>query len=558
MAKNRKDRKPIIIGAIVLIAVLVFSLARHRADSSKVVLKTAKVTRTTITTSVSGTGTLEALSTVEVKSNVGGQIIWLGVDEGDRVKAGQVVARIDPTDTKSALEQTNANLASARAKVLQAQNNRDMQHSQYPAQLQAAQEAVKSAKAQLEQAQQQASVQPTLTREAINEAKSSLASAEASYRQAKKATVPQAIVSAQANYNGAKSAADQTKNELHRQKALYEKGFVSKSDLESAQKNYDAAQAQLDSTSKKLETVKDETNEDLLSSEAKVAAAKAALKTAEANSVQVSIKKQALADAQASYRKALASLAEVRATYRTEIVKAADITQAEADVKSSEASLKQAQKNLGYTTITAPCSGVVVTKYVELGSIVTGAKSSAIASGSGVALFEVADVSKMNATVDIDETDISQIRMNQSVNITVDAYPNEVFKGTVTKIAPQTTTTNNVTTIPVTVEISSTDSKLKPGMNATCDFITASKEDVLAVPNNALKGSNKQSIVMVIENGAPKSRRVETGLSGDEMTEITSGLKEGEQVVISDKTSTGIGQTTKQSGRFGPPGGMPM
>jgi HlyD family secretion protein len=162
----------------------------------------------------------------------------------------------------------------------------------------------------------------------------------------------------------------------------------------------------------------------------------------------------------------------------------------------------------------------------------------------------------MNAKVDIDETDISQIHMSQSVNITVDAYPNEVFKGTVTKIAPQTITTNNVTTIPVTVEISSTDSKLKPGMNATCDFITASKEDVLAVPNGALKGSNKQSIVMVIENGAPKPRRVETGLSGDEMTEITSGLKEGEQVVVSDGTSAG--QTTKQSGRFGPPGGMPM
>lgn len=556
MAKNRKDRRPIIIGAIVLIAVLVFTFARHRADSSKIVLKTAAVKRTTITTSVSGTGTLEALSTVEVKSNVGGQIIWLGVDEGDRVKAGQVVAKIDPTDTKSTLEQTTANLASARAKVLQAQNYKDIQHSQYPAQLRSAQEAVKSAKAQLDQAQKQADVQPTLTKEAINEAQSSLAAAEADYRQAKKATVPQAFASAQANYDEAKSAAYQTDKELKREKALHEKGFVSLSEVESAQKDYDAAKAQLNSAEKKLSTVKDETDENLLSSEAKVTSAKAALRTAQANSVQVSIKKQALEDAKASYKKARASLEEVRATYRTEDVKAADITQAEASVKSAEASLEQAQKNVNYTTITAPCSGVVVTKYVEVGSIVTGAKSSAIASGSGVALFEVADVSKMNALVNVDETDISQIRMNQSVNITVDAYPNEIFKGTVTKIAPQTTTTNNVTTIPVTVEINSADAKLKPGMNATCDFVTASKEDVLAVPNGALKGSERQSVVMVIVNGAPVARKVETGLSGDEMTEITSGLKEGERVVVTDESSTG--QTTKQSGRFGPPGGMPM
>ncbi|MCE5324296.1 efflux RND transporter periplasmic adaptor subunit [bacterium] len=554
--KNRKNSKLIVIGAIVLIVVAVITFARHRAAGNKIVLKTATVKRSTITTSVSGTGTLEALSTVEVKSNVGGQIIWLGVDEGDRVTAGQVVAKIDPTDTKSTLEQSNANLASARAKVLQARNNRDMQHSQYPAQLRAAQEAVKSAKAQLVQAQKQANVQPKLTQEAINEAQSSLASAEASYRQAKKATVPQTLASAKASLNQAKSAEYQTRKELERQKALHDKGFVSKSSLESAQKDYDAAKAQLDDAQSKWDTVQDETNEDLLSSEAKVAAAKAALATAKANSMQVSLKKEALADAQAAYNKAVASLEEVRATYHTEAVKAADITQAEADVKSAEASLEQAQKNVNYTTITAPCSGVVVTKYVEIGSIVTGAKSSAIASGSGVTLFEVADVSKMNATVDIDETDISQINLHQSVNITVDAYPDEVFKGTVTKIAPQTTTTNNVTTIPVTVEISSTDSRLKPGMNTTCDFITASKEDVLVIPNGALKGSNSQSIVMVIKDGAPTPRKIKTGLSGDESTEVISGLKEGEQVVVSDTAATDGNSSQQNMPR--PPGGMPM
>ncbi|MCE5315672.1 MAG: efflux RND transporter periplasmic adaptor subunit [Armatimonadota bacterium] len=556
MAKGRKNSKLIITAAAILIVAVLFVAMKSKGGGEKIELKTEKVSLGTITTTVSATGVLESVTTVDVKSNVGGQVVWIGVEEGDMVKAGQVVARIDPTDTKSTLEESKANLASANAKVLEAQHNRLMQRAQYPAQLRAAQEAVASAKAQLAQARKEAEIQPKLTQHSIKQAESSLASAKASLAQYENALVPQNEASAKASYDEAKASVTQTKKELERQKALFAKDFVSRSAVESAEKDYDVAQAQLDTAKKKLDTVKAEVEQDMLSAQAKVAQARAELDTAKTNKAQDSIKKEALAEAQAAYRKALASLEETRATYHSEIVKACAITEAEADVKSSEASLEQAQKNVTYTTITAPRTGVVVAKYAEVGSIVTGAKSSAISSGSGVSLFEIADVSKMHATVDVDETDIAQIEVGQEVDVTVDAYPNEMFTGKVTKIAPQAETESNVTTIPVTVEIESVDLRLKPEMNATCDFVTARKTNVLSVPNSAIRDSGSQKTVVVIVDDKPASRIVKVGLENDDRTEITEGLKEGELVVTTDTGSTSDSESkgnSKKGGMGGPP-----
>lgn len=157
----------------------------------------------------------------------------------------------------------------------------------------------------------------------------------------------------------------------------------------------------------------------------------------------------------------------------------------------------------------------------------------------------------------VDETDIAQVEVGQQVDITLDAYPDELFEGVVVKIDPQTVVEQNVTTIPVTVEIENPDARLKPGMNATCNFIVDRKDNVLVVPTEAVKDEDGRFTVTVIKNGKQTERRVEVGLEGDQYTEILSGLKEGEEVVTSVIEPT---VTNRQAGMpragFGPMGGF--
>jgi len=591
---------------------------RHlKAQSEQPQLKTTRVERGTVTTQVSATGTLQPLTTVSVKSNAGGQVVFLGVDEGDRVKAGQVIARIDPSDSQSNLEQVQADLVGSRSKVAQAQENLAMQRQQYAAQLISAQQAVEAAKlrlsqaekqatlqtsdsanaieqaqqglasarARLAQAEEQARIQPQLTQTAIAQAKSSLTSAKASYQQMKTATVPQMLAGAQASYDQAKANYDYASKNLERQKGLLAKGFVARSQVDSAEQSFQVAQAQLDTAKNKLDTVKDETQQDLESAQAKVEQAQAALenaeankaqdamktqdvvaarasvkqaeaalKAAQANTAQIAVKTDDVAAARAALKQAQASLDSTRAGAYQVTMKAKDITQAQAQQKRSEASVTSAVTQLGYTTITAPRDGIVIKKYVEPGSIVTAGRSSMGGTGEGVSLVDLADVSRMFALVSVDETDIAQIAVGQSVDVTIDAYPDELFMGKVTKISPQTTTEQNVTTVPVTVEIGSPDLRLKPGMNATCDFIIAKHSDVLLAPNTTLTEGEQATMVTVLEKGQPVVRTVEVGLSDDTNSEIVSGLQEGDTVVI---TNGAPKKSESNRNRMGGPGGGP-
>jgi len=510
------------------------------------------VERGTVTATVSANGVLQPLTTVEVKSNVGGSVVKLAVDEGDTVKAGQLIARIDPSDTQTTYEQSQADLAAAVSKVDQAKQQLNLQHEQDAAQIASAREALESARAKLIQAQEQAHVQPTLTVAAINQARSNYDAAVAALKQTKTATIPQKISSAQAAYDQAKVSYSTAEKDYNRQKALLDKGFVSKSQAEASEDKYAAAKAALDSAKSKYDTIKDETDQDLSSAEAKVAQTKAALDDATANKVQDEIKRHDATAAAAAVKQAEAALAIAESNTRQDRIRKGDIIQANAQVTRSQAALNNAKTQLGYTTVTAPRAGIVTKKYVEEGSIVTAGRSSALGTGSGVALVDIADTSRMFALVSVDETDIAQIEIGQDVDITVEAYPDELFTGKVTKVAPQSEVDQNVTTIPVTVEVDMPDQRLKPGMNVSCDFVTGCKKDVLMVPNEAVKDSDNGSTVTVMEDGKQVTHKVEVGLVGKDYTEIVKGLKEGQKVVtsiIEPNASPGTG-----SG-FGGPGG---
>lgn len=601
MASKRRYLGWLITAVVLIVATGLF--LRFRPRPAQPTIRTAKVTRGTVTASVSGNGVLQAATTVEVKSNVGGTIIQLAVDEGDHVKAGQLIARIDPADSLSNLQQVQADLTSAQAKISQAEQNKELTTRQTAANIRASEQAVETARQRLLQAESQAGVQstltdasiqqaeqaveaarvrlaqataqaelqPRLTETSIAQARSTLAAAKSAFAQTKNALIPQKLAAAQSAYDQAKANYGYAVKDAARQRELLAKGYVPRSLVDAADQRLDVAKAQLDNADNKLATVKSETQDDLQAAQAKVeqaeatlqtaeanrtldglktqdvAAARAALKqaeatlkTAQANRAQDGLKAQDVSVARAALKQAQANLASVKAGALQERIRRGDIVQAQAQTQRSRAAVQNAQTQLQYTTVVAPSNGVVVKKYVEPGSIVTAGRSSFSGSGSGVTIVDLADITHMVVLVNVDETDIAQIAVGQSVDITVDAYSSQLFSGTVTKIAPEAVSVQNVTSVPVTVAVDLPDARLKPNMNATCDFVTQRKTDVLLVPNEAVKETDAGTTVTVMAQGKQEVRPVKVGIVGNDKTEIISGLKEGDEVITAIIQPTGL------------------
>jgi len=158
----------------------------------------------------------------------------------------------------------------------------------------------------------------------------------------------------------------------------------------------------------------------------------------------------------------------------------------------------------------------------------------------GTSLVQISDVSRMFIECTVDEADIATVVQGQAVHIVVEAYPGKVLDGNVIKIYPAAVTANSVTTVKARVELTGLDkvdltrTPLRPGMNATCDFIQASIADTVTVPSQAVQKDKQGSFVLVKKEGAstPEHRVVELGQKGNDSIEILSGLKEGEQIVI--------------------------
>lgn len=214
----------------------------------------------------------------------------------------------------------------------------------------------------------------------------------------------------------------------------------------------------------------------------------------------------------------------------------------EAQVMQAQASLLAAEIDLRYTKIISPVDGIVVSKEVEVGQTVA-------ASFQTPTLFNVAeDLTKMQIEASVVEADIAKVKEGQTVEFSVDSFPDETFLGVVTQVRNEAITTSNVVTYEVIIEIDNKDLRLKPGMTANVEVITAKNENALLVPNKAMRfyitdenGETKRykdKGVWVIKNGKPVRISVKAGVSDDDNTEITEGdLKEGDAVIIESKNT---------------------
>ncbi|SHJ34877.1 efflux RND transporter periplasmic adaptor subunit [Propionispora hippei] len=181
---------------------------------------------------------------------------------------------------------------------------------------------------------------------------------------------------------------------------------------------------------------------------------------------------------------------------------------------------------LDYYVIKSPIDGVVVGKPTPAGQTVAQGIS------SPQVIMTIADMSKMQIKVLVDETDIGKIKVGQNVTFTVDAYTDTTFNGKVTSISKSATTSSNVVYYPVYVDVDQTQGLLYPTMTARVNIITGQSTNAMLVPLAAVKDNGGQKYVQVMVNGKMEDVPVQVGLSDDQHSEIISGLQEGAQVVI--------------------------
>lgn len=244
----------------------------------------------------------------------------------------------------------------------------------------------------------------------------------------------------------------------------------------------------------------------------------------------------------------------------------ASVEQARGQLAQALAQLEQARTNLRYTDILSPTDGVVISRAVNVGQTVAASLQAPV-------IFTIAqDLAKMEVHTNVAESDIGRLEPGMRVTFTVDAYPGQPFRGAIRDIRNAPQVVQNVVTYDAVIDVNNDDLKLKPGMTATVSVVTDRRDDVLAVPNAALRfrpegasvnaaggqegaGARRQRregsepvaapsrTVWVLVNGKPEAREVTTGLSDGRVTEITGGsLREGDLVIVSAGSAPRGGQ----------------
>jgi RND family efflux transporter MFP subunit len=499
MKGKRSPARILILILVVVVIAVVGVLIRNRVSptNQNAGLQTAIVTRRTLNATVLATGTVKAIVGAEVKvgSRISGVVTHLPVNIGSAVRKGQLIAQLDDREARSQVDQARSNLAAAQGRLAELEAGYSAQVVQSKTDIERANSNLAAARSRLSQARTSEGTIPVEVTAQIQQASASVDQAEANRKNAKV--------------------------KLDRMERLLAQDFIARQDVDNARTEYEVADSQ-------------------------VRHAQAVLTAAKANASQTEIKKQDVAQAEEGLRQAQSALSMARANVSQVRVKEEAIRTARAQVAQAQAALRYAETQLSYTRIVSPISGVIASVSTQEGET--------IAAGLTAPTFvTIVDLSKLQVDALVDETDIGRVKVGDSAAFTVDSYPDEEFEGIVTAIYPKAIIDQNVVNYDVVVTITNPRGMLRPDMTANVTINIATRSNVLAVPNKSIKREEGTKVVYVIESGKPVRRTIRTGWKDNDYTEIVSGLREGERVVVGDIPGPARGQSGAAQSNL-PPG----
>jgi macrolide-specific efflux system membrane fusion protein len=243
-----------------------------------------------------------------------------------------------------------------------------------------------------------------------------------------------------------------------------------------------------------------------------------------------------IADAEAQVDSARSQLEQAQASVTSAN---AQVAQAQASVTSANAQVVQSRDAVNDTVLRAPIAGTVVQVNGTVGQDSSATSSSDTTSSDPSGFVVISDLGHLQVSANFSETDTTSLHVGQRATVTLNAQPDVEISGKVIAIAETSTTVNQVVNYGVTIRLRDAPKGVRVGQTVVAQVVTGEAEDVLLVPSAAVTTAGGQSTVTVVRNDQQVSTPVEVGLEGDQFTEITSGLSEGDEVVIATATDTG-------------------
>jgi HlyD family secretion protein len=400
---------------------------------------TAKVERGNLRNTVTATGTLQAVTTVQVGSQASGTLSALNADFNSVVKKGQVIAQLDPSVSKAQVDSARANLQQARAAL------------------------------------QQSIASVAGSRAGVSDAQAKALAAKSTVQNNQSG-----VSSAQANLAVLKAQLDDAQAFLKQQEYLMKSGVIAQRDYDLANTSYKTAEARYNQANAQL-------SQAVLSEKSSAGSG--------------------IAQSQAQLQQSQAQVQQSQA----------QVQQAQAQVQQAEAALRLAEVNLEHTTITSPIDGVVVSRDVNVGQTVA-------ASLSAPTLFTIAkDLTQMQVIANIDQADIGLVEQAKSVKFSVDAFPGKDFDGKLQQMRLNPQNVQNVVTYNVVIDVNNPEQKLKPGMTANLTITIDERNNVLKVPNSALRFTPTDASGQRISTGSNGGgQRRQAGQQNDNANGATS------------------------------------
>lgn len=522
---------------IIILALVMWRLTLNRANAADIAkqqssrkgaaasVDLAVAGPQTITSTLQAVGNVQSPYKVDISPKVSGRIDFLEVREGDSVKKGQVLVRINPADLTGALLQQEAAVAEARAKLAQAQITKNANDVTIQGSIQQEQANVDTAKATYDQAKQTYDAQVQTAQSAVVDASAKVSSAKSDIRnnQAK-------VASAQADANN-------TKLIWQRQTKLLEAGYV-------AQQTVDTAYAAYQVSAKGVDVA----NATLEGSQSALESANAQLESAKQ---QLSIVKKtasaSVTTAFAKLKQAQSQLAVAKANISGTAAYEQNISALEAGVKAAQGQLDQARANASETVLTSSIDGTVTARNADPGSI----------AGAGTAVVTVQYLQWLFVTASLPIENASVVRQGLDVSLSFDAFPGRIWKGKVSQVNLVADPQSRQFTFQVRLD--NPDGSLRPGMYANVIVPASSVQAAVAVPKDAVDTSGETPVVRVVDkDGVVSVRKVKTGASAGDYIQILDGVQTGEQVVKLAYTPLKDGQKVrlKKEGSGGSSGGQ--
>jgi RND family efflux transporter MFP subunit len=532
----RKSRKwlGLTIGVLAIGAIVIgFALLRPQAQQSAVSSGLAGGDEEIVTafigdlsSTATATGEVQARREAQLSLATSGTVDKVFVQEGDTVATGDVLVQLDTAALERAVANAEQNL------IIQEANLAELLDGASDEDIASAQAAVASAQANLDDVLDGADPYD------IAAARASLAAAQAAYADLLDGPDPDDIAQAEANLRNAEASLQQAQADYDEVSWRSDIGSLPQSlALEQATNSYNVALAAYNNASE------DASDEQIKQAKSSIAQAEASLQRLldSPTATEIAAAKSQLAQAEAT----LANLLDGASAEKVAIY--------QAQVEQARINLEAAQENLADASLLAPFDGVITAVHVAEGEMANGLA------------VELVDTDSLEVALSVDEVDIGDLAVGQPAIITLETWPDEEIAGEIVGIAPKSTVDNSaIVSYEVRLSLGETNLPVLIGMTAEADLITAAKEGVLLVPNQAITpdraaGTYTVNLVETNADGGITTRTVEVtiGLKDDDYTEITSGLQEGDRLSLNVITAATEEDPGGIFGMRSPRGNMP-